>query len=321
MLEAACRPPADSPEVGPFRRSFWRSPLRGPWLASLLSSALLPLIVDLRRSPGLLSHARLRPGPGPRTAVFGPATAFDLYFFDWPTSPAWLYALTQGLHVVCGLAADPDPAGQALGGHPEAVREPARARRWRTRSSALSLALLVGGSLFVFATGRPQHPALVPVRLPVRAGALLRRVASSSPRWRSTSATQGRRGARGLPRAGRPARRCATTWSTPRPSPACTGWRPAPRRARRRRRSPAAALLGTVGCRLAGRSALMGAGQVVGGPLRELALLAPRGRACGAGPNDFQVNKTFARRGHTADAGRRRLAADAARGRRARGAS
>ena len=37
----------------------------------------------------------------------------------------------------------------------------------------------------------------------------------------------------------------------------------------------------------------MAAGQVVGGPLRELALLAPRGRA-GSGPNAFPVNKTFA---------------------------
>ena len=33
--------------------------------------------------------------------------------------------------------------------------------------------------------------------------------------------------------------------------------------------------------------------QVVGGPLNDLALLAPRGRR-GSGPNDFPVNKTFA---------------------------
>ena len=34
------------------------------------------------------------------------------------------------------------------------------------------------------------------------------------------------------------------------------------------------------------------AGQSVGGPLREIALLAPHGRDLGSGPNDFQVNKT-----------------------------
>jgi DMSO/TMAO reductase YedYZ molybdopterin-dependent catalytic subunit len=38
----------------------------------------------------------------------------------------------------------------------------------------------------------------------------------------------------------------------------------------------------------------MTAGQVVGGPVAELAVLAPRGRGRGAGPNEFPINKTFA---------------------------
>jgi DMSO/TMAO reductase YedYZ molybdopterin-dependent catalytic subunit len=33
-------------------------------------------------------------------------------------------------------------------------------------------------------------------------------------------------------------------------------------------------------------------GESVGGPLRSTALLAPRGRSYGSGPNDFQINKT-----------------------------
>ncbi len=33
-------------------------------------------------------------------------------------------------------------------------------------------------------------------------------------------------------------------------------------------------------------------GQATGGPLRRLALLAPRGRSYGDGPNDFQINTT-----------------------------
>jgi hypothetical protein len=41
------------------------------------------------------------------------------------------------------------------------------------------------------------------------------------------------------------------------------------------------------------------AGQSVGGPLRELALLAPHGRDLGDGPNDFQINKTAAAVGIT----------------------
>ena len=51
----------------------------------------------------------------------------------------------------------------------------------------------------------------------------------------------------------------------------------------------------------------MGIGQTAGGPLRRLALLAPRGEAFGDGPNDFQVNKTFALGGHRP---RRRVGAD-----------
>jgi DMSO/TMAO reductase YedYZ molybdopterin-dependent catalytic subunit len=40
-------------------------------------------------------------------------------------------------------------------------------------------------------------------------------------------------------------------------------------------------------------------GETVGGPLRRLALLAPRGRVFGTGPNDFQVNRTAAAVGVT----------------------
>jgi len=39
---------------------------------------------------------------------------------------------------------------------------------------------------------------------------------------------------------------------------------------------------------------IQGVGQSVGGPLRELAFLLPRGETAGAGPNDFPVNGTFA---------------------------
>jgi DMSO/TMAO reductase YedYZ molybdopterin-dependent catalytic subunit len=53
------------------------------------------------------------------------------------------------------------------------------------------------------------------------------------------------------------------------------------------------ALLGGVGAASAGL-AVMTTGQVAGGPLADLALLAPRGRGRGDGPNDFPVNKTFA---------------------------
>ncbi len=46
----------------------------------------------------------------------------------------------------------------------------------------------------------------------------------------------------------------------------------------------------------------MNIGETVGGPFRQLALLAPRGRVFGSGPNDFQVNRTAAAVGITATA-------------------
>ncbi len=53
------------------------------------------------------------------------------------------------------------------------------------------------------------------------------------------------------------------------------------------------AFLGTVGAASLG-VAFMGFAQAVGGPLRELGLLSPRSTKLGDGPNQFQVNKTAA---------------------------
>ena len=45
---------------GPFRPSFWRSPLRGPWLTALLGSVLL-VLVTIVAVTGFLSHAAYQP--------------------------------------------------------------------------------------------------------------------------------------------------------------------------------------------------------------------------------------------------------------------
>ena len=59
----------------------------------------------------------------------------------------------------------------------------------------------------------------------------------------------------------------------------------------------------------------MGVGQIVGRPASRARAAGAARDGGGAGPNDFPVNKTFARGRHPARGGRRGLAADARRGR------
>ena len=285
-MDDARRPPAPPvPDAGPFRRGFWKSPLRGPWLASLLSSALLPLIL-ICAATGFLSHAAYEPGLG-NNALFD--EGIDLYFFSWPTSPAWLYGLTQGLHIVSGLAAIPILLAKLWAVIPQLFENPA-VRSVAHGIERLGLALLVGGSLFVFATGvlniqlwYPFKFSFVPAHYYgafVFLAALVFHIVSKLPVVRAAFRERG---------VLRPLR---DDLAHTEPEPELDGLHttapadPAPPTMTRR------LLLGIVGAGSAG-VALMGAGQVVGGPFRKLAFLAPRGEGFGDGPNDFQVNKTF----------------------------
>ena len=278
------------PAVGPFAEDFWRSPLRGPWLASLLSAALLPLLA-ICLITGLLSHLAYQPRLG-SNALFsgpGPGNGLDLYSFAWPTSPSWLYAVTQGLHVVCGFTAIPILLAKLWTVIPKLFENPP-ARSIAHALERFSLALLVGGGLFTLATGVINIQLWYPFGFPFVAAhyygaivfsaalalhvglkvAIARRAFAQEgiirPLRADLARTEPERGLEGIPT------------SAPH-APA------APTLTRR-------ALVGGVGVASLGLGA-MAAGQVIGGPLRELALLAPRGRA-GSGPNGFPVNKTFA---------------------------
>lgn len=139
----------ETPPPGPFRRSFWRSPLRGPWLTALLGSLLLPLVAIVAVT-GLLSQIAYQPQLG-ANAIVDPASDL-LPAVGWPTSPAWLYALTQGLHVTVGIVAVPLLLAKLWSVIPRLfawppVRTPAMALE------RLSIALLVGSALFELATG------------------------------------------------------------------------------------------------------------------------------------------------------------------------
>lgn len=273
------------PDAGPFKRSFWKSPLRGPWLASFLSSALLPLIAICALT-GFLSHAAYDPGLG-NNALFDEGV--DLYFFDWPTSPAWLYAATQGLHIVSGLAAIPILLAKLWAVIPQLYENPA-VRSLAHGFERLVLALLVGGSLFVFATGVlniqlwypfgfsfvPAHYYGAFVFLAALAFHVLTKLPVVRQAFRERGVVAPLRDDLAHTEPESPLEGRHTTAPEDPAAPTMT------------RRL----LIGTVGAGSAGL-ALMGAGQVVGGPFRELAFLAPRGEGFGDGPNDFQVNKTF----------------------------
>ncbi len=286
MSQPARRPPQPPiPEVGPFKRSFWKSPLRGPWLASFLSAALLPLIV-VCFATGLLSHAAYNPELG-NNGLFDPGV--DIYFFEWPVRPAWLYALTQGLHIVSGLAAIPILLAKLWAVIPQLFERPA-VRSVAHALERAGLALLVGGSLFVFATGVLNIQLWYPFGfsfVPAHYYAALVFIAALAFHV-VTKITVARRAfaERGLVAPLRDG------LEHTQPEPPLEGLETtapvaaaAPTMSRR-------LLLGTVGAGSAGL-ALMGIGQTAGGPLRKLAFLAPRGQAEGAGPNEFMVNKSF----------------------------
>jgi DMSO/TMAO reductase YedYZ molybdopterin-dependent catalytic subunit len=123
------------------------SPLRGAWLTTLLGSVLLAMVAIVATT-GFLSHAAYMPDlPGNRIV----AHALPLTF-DWPTRPAWIYALTQSLHTNLGLVAIPFLLAKLWSVIPKLFV-------WPPASSPaqglerLSIALLVASSVFEFATG------------------------------------------------------------------------------------------------------------------------------------------------------------------------
>ena len=285
-MAQARRPPSPPlPDAGPFRSSFWRSPLRGPWLASFLSAALLPLIL-ICAATGFISHAAYETDLG-SNALFDEGV--DFYFFSWPTSPAWLYAATQGLHVISGLAAIPILLAKLWAVIPQLFERPA-VRSLAHVVERIGLVALVGGALFLFATGvlniqiyYPFGFSFVPAHYFasfIFLGGLTLHIGSKIALARSALRERG---------VFRPLR---DDLAHTEPEPPLEGYHttapqsPAPPTMTRR------LLLGTVGAGSAGL-ALMGTGQVVGGPLRSLTLLAPRGDGFGDGPNEFQVNRTF----------------------------
>ena len=267
----------------------FRSPLRGPWLTSVFGVVLLaalPVVIVT----GLLSYVAYGPQFG--QAIPGDVGVLHLPWFDWPASPSWLYRLTQGLHVGLGLVLVPVVLAKLWSVAPKLfawppVRSPAQALE------RLSLLLLVGGILFEIVTGllNIQYDyvfgfsfyAAHYVGAWVFLGAFVAHVALKLPHMVRGLRSRSLRAELRTPTLGHPPRGARR-----RPRPGAPT--PAPPTMSRR---GALALVGGGSLLVAALTA----GQTLGGPLRSLAVLLPRGRnsaAADGGPNDFPVNKTFA---------------------------
>jgi len=303
--------PLSSPPPGPFRRSFWRSPVRGPWLTSVFGLVLLASIPVLFVT-GLLSYAAYNPDLSPVNDLTPGKGPLGFYLFSWPTNPVWLYRLNQGVHVTLGLTLVPVLLFKLWSVLPKLfewppLRSPAHALE------RLSLFLLVGGAVFEFVTGilniqtwykfpgsfYPLHfygawvfiagfVVHVALKLPAMVRALRSRSLIAELR---------------------------TNLARMRPEPPDAGYLAPVTPA-----EPTISRRGVLAFAAAGSAliALLSVGQSLGGPLRRTALLAPHGQDVGSGPGDFQVNQTAASAGisaaETGEAWRLSLGSDGQKG-------
>jgi DMSO/TMAO reductase YedYZ molybdopterin-dependent catalytic subunit len=240
--------------------------LRGSWLTAVLGLlALAPLLIVA--ATGFASQAAYQPQLGANAIVS------RTHLLGWPASPSWLYALTQGTHVTLGIATVPLLLAKLWSVIPRLFAFPP-VRSAAQALERLSLLGLVGGGTFEFATGILNVQLWYPFRFDfVRAhyyGAWVF-LASLAVHLvvKLPVALRALRTRAALVEDGLAARHPAE-----------------PTLSRR-------GLLGLVGGASAGLLVVT-AGQSVGGPLRALALLAPRGTG-----TTFPVNKTAAAAGIT----------------------
>jgi DMSO/TMAO reductase YedYZ molybdopterin-dependent catalytic subunit len=268
----------------------WRSPLRGLWLTSVLGSVLLvalPVVI----LTGLLSYIAYGPQFG--QAIPGNVGWLKLPTFDWPASPSWLYRLNQGLHVGLGLVLIPIVLAKLWSVIPRLFAWPPL-RSIAQALERISLLMLVGGILFEIVTGvlNIQYDYIFGFSFYtahyygawVFIAGFLVHIAIKIPRmWvglRSMSMRQVLRTNR------------ADTRAEPYEPDGLAPADPEPATLSRR---GALALVGGGALFVA----FITAGQTIGGVTRYAALLLPRGRVRGDGPNDFQINKTAAAAGIT----------------------
>lgn len=281
------KPPWLAPPPGPFRPGFWRSPVRGPWLTGVLSLVLLvgfPVVAIT----GFVSYAAYNPGLSGGWTDLTPGKGFlGFYLFRWPTRPPWLYWLNQGVHVTGGLVLIPVLLTKLWSVLPRLFAWPPTGGSVAKAAERASLLLLVAATMFETVTGvtNIQYWYAWPgsfYQLHLYGGwvflaALAVHVGVKTPGMvRGMRRRSLRRELRTGPDGTSAEPREASDLAPPNPAPATISRR------------------GVLGLTAASGVTMLvvTAGQSLGGWTRHLAVLAPRGRPRGDGPNAFQINKT-----------------------------
>jgi DMSO/TMAO reductase YedYZ molybdopterin-dependent catalytic subunit len=291
---------AEEPQYFGFPRSLWRavaarrppglpeprvfrSPLRGPWLTSVFGSVLL-LSLPIVFLTGLLDWIAY--SPAFHQSIPSHVGFLHLPYFTWPTRPAWLFQFTEGLHVGLALILVPVVLAKLWSVMPKLFVWPA-ARSGADLLERLSIIFLVGGVVFemvtgilniqydylfgfnfytahyfgawVFMTGFVVHVGL---KLPTMVRSL-----------------------RSRPFVGELRTSRADTRPEPRDPDGLVSPDPAEPTLSRR---GALAVVGGGSLLVA----VLTVGQSIGGVARHTALLIPRGRSSGNGPNGFPINRT-----------------------------
>jgi DMSO/TMAO reductase YedYZ molybdopterin-dependent catalytic subunit len=247
---------------------------------------LVPSITVIALS-GFISHWAYYPEL-PGNATINPG--FDIpVLFHFPQSwPAWDYAVTQGIHVTLGLITLPLVLAKLWSVIPKLFRLPA-VRSLAGALERLSLLLLVGSVLLEFVTGILAAEAYYPLRIDFYAihyygawvfGTMF--VLHACVKVPVVRRAYRERGVLKPLRVG-----LKDTRPEPPSSSELAPVNPAAPTISRR------GLLAMVGGASLTIFAVQ-AGESIGGPFRRFALLAPRGRSFGTGPNDFQVTHTAA---------------------------
>jgi DMSO/TMAO reductase YedYZ molybdopterin-dependent catalytic subunit len=264
-------------------RGLWRSPVRGPWLTSVFGSVLL-VGIPIEFITGLVSYAAYNPrlAGNDETSHHG---LLGFYLFNWVTSPSWIYRVSQGTHVILGLALVPVVGAKLWSVIPKLFAWPP-VRSIANILERVSLLLLVGGIIFELVTGILNIDndyvfkfsfytghffgawafiAGFSVHVVIKFPKMVRSLRSRRFRTELTIGV-----------GATVAEAIDDDLVAVNPGPATIS------------RRGVLALIG--GSSLA--IVALTVGQSVGDSLRFSALLAPRGQSYGSGPNDFQVNRT-----------------------------